>query len=227
MHFPCSSVHISSLSSLPVCGKRMILWLRMKELNLVLSTQQNIWAAKSLSKPERAFSKLTFAWSSRLENEFFQLWAANANINTHITGCKEAALQYVFQTRLSFFVHSFCFWNLLFFTFLLKVIIDLHCGETPAHEHWKKLRLNLGTAEPAIVYPNLHFPYGGTWTPTYSAVPAFCRSFWTFISTKENVLCLTETSCLNRNVSPVFFLAWPLILVSCTREIQSLQSQFY
>lgn len=112
MHFPCSSVHISSLSSLPVCGKRMILWLRMKELNLVLSTQQNIWAAKSLSKPERAFSKLTFAWSSRLENEFFQLWAANANINTHITGCKEAALQYVFQTRLSFFVHSFCFWNL-------------------------------------------------------------------------------------------------------------------
>lgn len=116
---------------------------------------------------------------------------------------------------------------LLFFTFLMKVIIDLHCGETPAHEHWKKLRLNLGTAEPAIVYPNLHFPYGGTWTPTYSAVLAFCRSFWTFISTKENVLCLTETSCLNRNVSPVFFLAWPLILVSCTREIQSLQSQFY
>lgn len=44
---------------------------------------------------------------------------------------------------------------LLFFTFLMKIIIDLYCGETPAHGHWKRLRVNLGTAEPAIVYPNL------------------------------------------------------------------------
>lgn len=46
MRFAFSQAHVQLSRKLPACGKRMVLWLRLKELNLVLTTQVNVRTAE-------------------------------------------------------------------------------------------------------------------------------------------------------------------------------------
>lgn len=61
-----------NVSEVTGCGKKMVLWLRVKELNLVLIIQEHIWTAESFYQTFvlRAYRKLNLVL---IENEFFQL----------------------------------------------------------------------------------------------------------------------------------------------------------